>query len=238
MTLDIQKIVNDKITGMLENKEIQTKIEETIEKELLRTIADSVSDYNIRRILEEKIKKEVSDEVSTLSFSGYTTKIIKQVAQIIEKEQNKDLADKVLKEFNALYIQPENEKLTVDKIIDLYIDYIKQDEDNRDKTVYYSIDEEQPYYTKYVTIKLSTDDNFDTNYGNNTFKITLSNLENKDEYKISTVYDDCTYPNNITKYLKLGYLNSFEKAIINAYYNNTPITDINIKSGSVDLWDY
>lgn len=236
MTLDIQKIINDKVTGMLENKEIQQKIEETIEKELLRTIADSVSGYDIRRILEEKIKKEVSDEVSTLSFSGYTTKIVKQVAQIIEKEQNKDLAEKVLKEFNALFIQPENEKLTVDKIIDLYLDYIKQDEDNRDKTVYYSVDEEQPYYTKYITIKLSTDDNFDTDYGNNTISIKLSNsFENKDEYTISTVYDDCY--NNITKNLKLGYLNSFEKAIINAYYNNTPITDINIKSGSVDLWE-
>ena len=48
MTLDIQKIINDKVTGMLENKEIQQKIEETIEKELLRTIADSVSGYDIR----------------------------------------------------------------------------------------------------------------------------------------------------------------------------------------------
>lgn len=240
MTLDIQKIVNDKITGMLENKEIQTKIEETIENVLIRTINDSISNYDIRNILENKMKKEVSETVETLDLSGYTNKIIQYIGQIIENEQNKDLSEKIKNEFNQLF-NNKKEKISQDDIINAYEEYIKNTQDEwYDKTIYFDVTTRSDYgSSKWIDIKISTSSEFSDSYFDDTYKISLTNdYNNPEKFHIVGIYENGDWHKDLTKKIKFGYINSFEKLLINAFYNETPIVELREIEDERQLGDY
>ena len=236
--LDLKTIINNKITNMLENKVIQEKIEKTIEDVLLRTITDSISNYDIRNILEKKMKDDVSECVKDLDLTGYTNKIIQQIGQIIEKEQNKDLSDKILQEYNSLFVS-KKDKITEQQIIDAYEEYIKETQDNYyDKTIYYDVKVEQRYYSEWVEIKLSLNEDFDDSYFSETYRITITNdINNKDFFYITSIYENGDFYKDLTKRLKSGVINSFEKLLINAFYNKTPIEEIHEHDGSRSLGD-
>lgn len=240
MTLNIQEIINDKITGMLENKEIQEKIETTIENVLLKTISDSISNYDIRNILEAKMKKEVSESVELLDLTGYTNKIIQQIGQIIEQEQNKDLAEKIKNEYNHLFIN-KKEKITQEEIISAFEEYIKNNNDDwYDKTIYWDVTLKNEYGSSiWVDFKISLSSDFGNSYFDETYKITLTNnYKEPDKFHIVGIYEKGDFREDLTKKIKLGYLNSFEKLLINAFYNETPIVELEEEQNENQLGDY
>ncbi len=240
--LDIQNIVNEKVASMIDNSEIQKKIEDTVEKELLNAIAHSVSNWEIQKILKNKIETEISTSLSILDFKGYTNKIIKQIANIIEKEQNKELADKVLKEFKDLYIKPENLEFTLDELISKYTEYVKEMDDDEycDKYANWKITDNTPglTYSKWYKILLSTNEDFETDYGNYTYEIQLQSIDREfKKFKITSIYEDGKYSKDLTKRLKLGILGSFEQFLINVYYNEIPIIEVEEEDGEKYLGD-
>lgn len=233
-TIDVKGIVADKIQTMLDDQTIKNKIEETIEKDILRTISESVSSYEVKNILEKKLKDDISQQISTISLTGYTKRILDQIKLIIESQQNKDLSDKVIKIFEDLYLPNCDKELTQDDIIQKYEESIKDYYDYSDeKQICYRISQETGYtYSSGYKILLSTNDDFEKN--NDTYEISLINIGNSDKFKIVSIYEDREYSKDITKRIKICTFNSFERFLLNSYFNEVAIIDLKEDQGEYD----
>lgn len=94
MTLDISKIVSDKIKELDENKIIEQAIQSKIESVITSAVDDAFS-YEFSRKISQKIKEQVGDIASSISLTSYNTMVSNTVKNILQAELNEDLANKV-----------------------------------------------------------------------------------------------------------------------------------------------
>ena len=224
--LNITEIVNNKINSMLESNEIKEKIEKTVENNILSIIGDSVSDYNIRRIIGDKIKKDVSAEVEQISFKGYTARVIENLKNTVESCANEAMTEKIIAQFKETFMPLSDSAISVRKLFDKYIEVRKDYYDPSDN--YY----ESQYGFAYIKnsdyssggnwLDMWFSVNEDYESDNNTFRVTFYKT-GECEYKITSIYDENLIQKDLTKKIKIGYLDPFERYLMNAYYNETPI---------------
>lgn len=226
MNINISEIVNNKISEMEKNKVVEKAIEDTIHKTVLSSITDALGDYKLKRIITEKIEKEVSQVVSKLGFTAYNTFIVNEVKKIMEGAVSEDLIIKIEKTFKDMLInKKENIKLSeICKEFKSYMcNYTDEEEQHELETFHISIKEEEEYgwincvFSKEESEKYSSRDSV-------TFTI-HRNYKEKNKGTLGCVYID---GNNIDKKTKFGYMNSFEILILNLVYNKTSVEiDVN-----------
>lgn len=122
MNIDINAIVNNKLKEM----------EENIEKAIVKGIKGVLDSYALKRQIEDKIEKQVSEVVKEIGFTGYNSFIAEKVKMITEDVCREDIANKIQKTFNDLLIvKRENVKLS--EIFEKYKDYMDENTDEEDK---------------------------------------------------------------------------------------------------------
>lgn len=132
MNIDINAIVNNKLKEMEENKTIEKLLEENIEKAIVKGIEGALDSYALKRQIEDKIEKQVSEVVKEIGFTGYNSFIAEKVKMITEDVCREDIANKIQKTFNDLLIvKRENVKLS--EIFEKYKDYMDENTDEEDK---------------------------------------------------------------------------------------------------------
>ncbi|NFQ87512.1 hypothetical protein FDG04_20065, partial [Clostridium sporogenes] len=104
MNIDINAIVNNKLKEMEENKQIEKLLEENIEKAITNGIEGALESYSLRRQIEDKVEKQVSEVVKDIGFTGYNGFIAEKIKQITEDVCRDDIADKIQKTFNELLV--------------------------------------------------------------------------------------------------------------------------------------
>lgn len=242
--LNITEIVTNKINTMLEDETLKNTLESTIEKLTIETIKDSISNYSIRQIFEEKIKEEVSSAVKDLSFKGYASYIISNLKKAVNEQTQKAISEDVIKYFNELYLPKEDKVLKVREFFDAYVEQMKGEEYDEEKYAYMNVgDKECPYgYSRFVKILVSLNDDYNDDEDSHTYEIRLVNIDNSEnEFKIMNIYEDKKYHKDIAKRVKFGYLGKFERMVLNAFFNETKIIindeDVDSYEDFVFSWD-
>lgn len=119
MNIDIQEIVNAKLKEMEEGKVLENLISSTVEKAVTNAVTDAIDGYSIRRILEDKIEKDVKAGVADIGFTAYNTLIVNKVRELMESIVKEDLATKVTGLFENVLIN-KRETIKLSEIIEEY----------------------------------------------------------------------------------------------------------------------
>lgn len=96
-TIDISKIVSDKLAAMDAGGIIQAKIEENIEKTVLSAIEGAFNSYELRRTISDRLKEQLPDIVQGIGFDGYSRFLADTIQQLVISGLKND-AKKVLTE--------------------------------------------------------------------------------------------------------------------------------------------
>lgn len=223
--LNITQIINDKVDSMLKNETLKKEIEDTVQEEIISTIRRSISNYDIRHIFENKIKNEVSEAVEQIGFKGYANLVIKNLQSAIEAQAGQAINEEVLKYFKELYMPLENTSLTVTKLFEKYVDMAQSDDYDDDTYAFMCVEKDNSHivtYSKWVKILVSLDEEY-REENSKTYEITLINIgDSENKFKIASIYEDRKYSKNLTGRVKFGFLDSFERFILSAYFNETP----------------
>lgn len=222
MNIDINAIVNNKLREMEENNTIEKLLEENIEKAITKGIEGALDSYSLKRQIEDKVEKQVSEVVKEIGFTGYNSFISEKVKMITEEICREDISEKIQKTFNEiLVVKRENVKLS--EIFEKYRDYMNENTDEADK---YSLEnfwvsvEESEY--GWITFKMAKEktDRYSRSEDNYIEFTVHPNRDNKEIGSMSTVYIG---DRRLETVLKLGTLSEIESLITNIYYNKTPI---------------
>ena len=68
MNIDIKAIIDNKIEEMDKNNEVQKCIEEGIQKAIISGVKEALDGYSIKRIIEDKMKEQVSQNLESLDL--------------------------------------------------------------------------------------------------------------------------------------------------------------------------
>ncbi|MBQ3566033.1 MAG: hypothetical protein IJA12_02525, partial [Oscillospiraceae bacterium] len=229
MSIDINKIVQAKISDMEENGEIKKHLEDKVEALILDSVSYALDDYNLKRKIREKVEQQISPCLDTLNFSGYNLFICQKIKQISEDYLSKDISLKVVDMFEKMFIH-KRESIKLSEIFEAYREWITEhlDDDEKyeyDNEFYASVDIDNDY-TCFIDCVLSktepeksylnTDrkDIYAADYG-----FTISKYTTDENGRIFSVYFN---GNKITDFLKVASYNKFETLLLNLYYNETP----------------
>lgn len=217
--LDIQGIINQKVNEMNESKIFEKTIQETLEKIILKAVADSLNSYTLRNQIEDKLKKQVSVVIDDISFEGYNSFIVEKLKQIINGTCKKDIEEKIKKTFEDILVL-KRESIKLSDIFKSYKEWVCGDTEESEK-----YDLEGQFYVKFEK----------SDYG--WYNVEL-NKEKPECYEDRHVIKFTIHDNrdgsgwignlyisgyNIKKTVNFGYLNEFESLILNLKYNQTPI---------------
>lgn len=229
MNIDINAIVNNKLKKMEENKQIEKLLEENIEKAITKGIEGALDSYSLKRQIEDKVEKQVSEVVKDIGFTGYNGFITEKIKQITEDVCRDDIADKIQKTFNELLVV-KRENIKLSEIFEEYRDYMCESTDEYEKyqleNFWIDVNEDEEY--KWLTFKMAKEKPSGYSYRNeeNYIEFTIhrkSKNEDEEDYKkgwLGTVY---VGEKNLKDTLKLGNMSKVESLIANIYYNETPI---------------
>lgn len=230
MSIDINKIVQAKISDMEENGEIKKRLEEKAEALILDSISSALDDYNLKRKIKEKVVQQISPCLDTLNFSGYNSFICQKIKQISEDFLSKDISLKVVDMFEKMFVH-KRESIKLSEIFDAYREWITGYLDDNEKyendnTFYASVDIDNDY-TCFIDCALSetepeksylnTDhkDIYAADYG---FRISKNRTD--ENGRIFSIYFN---GHKIEDFLKVASYNKFETLLLNLYYNETPV---------------
>ncbi len=244
--LNISEIVQNKINSMIENETLKKEIENTIEKEIISQIRDSISCYDVRDIFGKKIKQEVSETIEQISFKGYANLVVEQIKQAVNANAQKILTDEVMQYFNDLYLPNEDKVLTVKELFNKYTEMAKNSLEDTSEEVYsyMNVQKYKPSfltYSKWVKIFVSLNDEYKEE-DSKTYEIELLNISGEEnKYKIVSIYEEKRRTKDLTERLKFGYLDSFERFLMRAYFNKTVFeikeSDFDTYENLVYSWD-
>ncbi|NFL75344.1 hypothetical protein FDB81_06280 [Clostridium sporogenes] len=229
MNIDINAIVNNKLKEMEENKQIEKLLEENIEKAITNGIEGALESYSLRRQIEDKVEKQVSEVVKDIGFTGYNGFIAEKIKQITEDVCRDDIADKIQKTFNELLVV-KRENIRLSEIFEEYRDYMCESTDEAEKyqleNFWIDVNEDEEY--RWLTFKMAKEKPSKYLYRNEEDYIEFtihrkSYKEDEEGYTkgwLGTVY---VGEKKLKDTLKLGNMSKVESLIANIYYNETPI---------------
>lgn len=132
MELDINKIVDEKITSMLTNGEIEKLIATGVENNLKKAIQSATEDYNWKRTIEEGLEKVIGEVASKVNFSAYANFLRDRMNDQINRYAKNDMINLMRDSFEKVYLKvPENIKLS--DILNKYKEYVEDNLDIDDK---------------------------------------------------------------------------------------------------------
>lgn len=240
--LDVTGIVTNKIDNMIKDEVFKKEIEKQVENQVKGMISSSINDWEIKRKFEEKIKNEVSSAVNQISFTGYANLVIKNLKKAVEDSAEKVITEDVIKYFNDLYLPSGDKKITISELFNIYVKEMKQKKYEDETSAYINVEKDGRTYSNWVKVLVSLNEDFGEN-DSRTYEIEMiQKHESTNEYTIAWVYEDRKYSKNMTERVKFGYLDSFERLLMSAYFNETPIVinedDFGYDEQVVYSWDY
>lgn len=232
MKIDIQEIVNAKLKEMEEGKVLETLITSTVEKAVTKAVTDAIGGYSIKRILEDKIEKDVKAGVEQVGFTAYNTLVTEQVSNLINTVLKDDLAEKVQRIFEQIMIN-KRESIKLSEIIDEYkklyedMDYDEY-RDLEDGHFYVDWEEEQDGSFRHLKLIMAQEQQdkssglYSSNYsGSEDKKLELRLCSYKDKNaSISSVRFEGKKLNDLST---LRRISDFEALLMNLYLNKTEV---------------
>jgi hypothetical protein len=230
MNINIQEIVDQKITEMDASGVIAKMIEEMIEKAILRTVTDTFESYHLRRTLQDKLEKEVSEVAASIGFTAYNSFIAQKLKEVSEGAVRADIVDKIEKTMDSILIT-KRESIKLSEIFEQYRNWLNDSEDEQDKH------DREKFHVKFeedhlgwYNIELAKEkpDRWHSSLSDG-IKFAL----HKSSIKPGWGWIGSTYINDydVKKKWKFGNMSEFECLLVNLVYNETPI-EIDIENES------
>lgn len=221
--LDITGIVTNKIDNMIKDDVFKKEIEEQVEKQVKNMISSSIDNWEIKRKFEDKIKSEVDSAVNQISFTGYANLVIKNLKKAVEDSAEEVITEDIIKYFNDLYLPSGDKKITISELFNIYVEEMKKEDYDDETNAYIKVENDGRTYGNWVKVLVSLNDDF-AEEDSKTYEIELvQKHESTNEYTIAWVYEDRKYSKTMTERVRFGYLDSFERLLMSAYFNKTPI---------------
>lgn len=219
--MDIKKLVEDQTTKLVESGELEKMVAENVEASIRKVIADKFGGYSFQRDLEKKLSEEIEPVLKEISFSGYRDVIIDRIKNILTGLIDSDLIDKVEKSYKDIFI-PTGEPMKMSDFFNIVRkEYL--DEDGGSYEEYFSVDisddEGESDTFRHITIKFDEDDS-PRNHSNE-FRMSSYKGEMFTIYNLKT--EHLSYEKDNKALLKVKYLKTFERVLLNAYVNEQPI---------------
>ena len=247
MNIDIQALVNAKLKEMEEGKVLENLISNTVESAVTKAVKDAIDGYSIKRIIEDKIEKDVKKGVEAVGFCAYNTIVAEQVKNLIDSVIKDDVAEKVNKIFTEVMIN-KREKVKLSEIVEEYrkiyedIDYEEAQElDEGHFRVYWEEDDDRDnfvWYTICFSMKEQAERSSSYGYrsyltGDNEKKIKLRLLKYKEN---DTTISSAEFEGkDISKMDTLRNMSNFEAFIMNLVLNKTQV-EIDITEDDIDTY--
>lgn len=230
MSIDINKITQEKITAMEESGEIREHIEENLKKLVMSSVTSALEGYEIRRKIQEKIKSQVSPCLDALDFTAYNSFICEKFRQITEEYLKKDIARKISETFDSIFML-KRESIKLSEIFVAYrqwlIDDLEENEQYELNNEFYASVEEDSKYGRWLECGLSKEapeksfmgsrkDIYTCDFG---FTVGSATSDRKIGKIISVYFEG----SSVKEVLKINSYNKFQSLLLNLYYNETPI---------------
>lgn len=222
MTIDINRIMQEKLNQMEEGGILQKKIEETIEKCLVDSISNAFSSWDFRKSIETQLKSCVSTLAQDCGLSAYNAFISNHVRALVSELLEDDLKKKLQASVDDILLQ-KHENVKLSDIFKKYREHVMNTvdaDDQYDRETFVSqlhIREDGPSFTFY-TCQFSP------------FSEWESDEDETVEFRI------CQYkgtPSNINrliiggtdmaKALRMSRFDDFDRYVLNLFFNKTEI---------------
>lgn len=130
--LDINEIVQSKLTDLAESKTIETEIQKTIESTILKEVRDTFSSYEFRKVIGNRLTAQFSQCFEKIDFSSYNGFILNALTSLIETRCKQDIIEKAKQQINdMLFVKRESIKLSW--LANKYTEYLNDRLDEEDK---------------------------------------------------------------------------------------------------------
>lgn len=240
MNIDIQALVNAKLKEMEEGKVLENLISKTVESAVTKAVTDAIDGYSIKRVIKEKIEKDVKAGVEEVGFCAYNTIVADQVKNLINSVIKDDVAEKLNKIFTDVMINKrETIKLSeiVDKYKELYDDLEYDELDGLDEGHFHVVwdNEDTEYRSKHITIIFSHKEQkirrgiYSNHYEGDSEKkleLCLSRWKDEETANISRITFEEAKLNDLKT---LRNMSNFEAFLANLYLNKTTV-ELDIES--------
>lgn len=230
MSIDINKIAQEKITEMEKNGEIKKHLEEKLQKLILDSVSSALSGYDVQKKIKEKIESQIAPCLDALDFTAYNSFICEKVKQITEEYLKEDIAKKISDTFEGVFML-KRESIKLSEVFVEYrkwlIDDLEENEQYELNNEFYaSIEDEKGYWLECSISKeqpsndsiycSNRKDIYTCDFG---FRVHKKYNQNGIGY-IGSVYFEGS---SVKDVLKITSYNKFQSLLLNLYYNETPV---------------
>lgn len=233
MTIDISKIINDKLAEMDADGSIEAYISEQTEKTVKDAIKESFGSYRLKNAIEDKIVENFPEIVKDIGLAAYNTHLAETVRKLIISGMEEDAGTKIVEAVNSILCQ-KVDKITLSELlkkwrahIDLDDEDVKRDHNEDDDGFTCALKERRKYsdsHFKYYSIFLDEEGNkeFD-DLEDFDIVIRLEGCWWGDREKSTTIEDIYFRGARLTKEFIHHTPDRFEQFLLNLYLNKTPI---------------
>ena len=230
MSIDINKIAQEKITEMEKNGEIKKHLEEKLQKLILDSVSSALSGYDVQKKIKEKIESQIAPCLDTLDFTAYNSFICEKVKQITEEYLKEDIAKKISDTFEGIFML-KRESIKLSEIFEEYrkwlIDNLEENEQYELNNEFYaSMEDEEGYWLECCISKEKQTNNSIYSVGRKDiytcefgFRVHKKYDQNGVGY-MGSVYFEGSSVNDV---LEITSYNKFQSLLLNLYYNKTPV---------------
>jgi hypothetical protein len=222
--MNVEEIIKNKTQELIESGQIQSLIEEKIGKSVEKVIDSLFGGYSFQKDIEKKLSEEIDPLLKTIDLSAYKEIVHARAEQIIKSTLDSDLEKKASEQYNLLFCSDKKE-IKLSEIIDLIIEEFRENSYDVDRecfTLVHELREERGFYR--LNIYFDKENEYEKDTCGYHFEL-LKYGEDGD-YKISKL--SMAYKDIVENRLMLfnpGYLNNFERLLLNAYLKKTKIIE-------------
>lgn len=223
MNINVTEIIQSKINELQNEGAVEKAITETFKTALIKAVTDSLDSHNIRRIITDKMTKQVSKVLEQLDFQSYNGFMIEKMSQIINEICREDICQKAEKKFKDLFLC-QTKEIKLSSIFEKYREIACENVDESDK--YNRIDE--GWHCKcelsphgWIDCELDYEEGSHNYRSDSKIAFTVHrDYDNKTKGKILTLYLDGY---SVKEKFKFGCLNDVELMLVQAIINEIPI---------------
>lgn len=231
MNINVNEVFENKLAQLEQEGFIEKLIDESVETTIKKAITEAFESWEVKRKIEDKIKKEIDSSLDLLDFSSYNQFMVDKMNNLIKTAKDVDLNNKIEAMLNEFF-KADSSELNLSGLLEEYRKQLIDGSDCGD----YSIDDrfgliidKEFKYTTYIYI----DEKIETGY--------LSREKHKYQYKYQLqinnetgVIDKLKIDGLDTdKVLRFGFMDNFEGKLVRSYFNKTKI-NIDVDEDDVD----
>lgn len=231
MKLDIQEIINNKLSEMAQNKTIETQIQTSLENTILSSVSSSFGGYEFKRLIEGKVTEVLGESMKKFDFSAYQGFITDYFNKLINNTLKEDLRNKVEQSFNQILFT-KRESIKLSEIYNIYRDYLLEELDEDEKyslSNHFYHDISQSEYTINIKLGRSEPTRFSCDDDSVVFEIWPEKETIGANNEIGKLWRVDIEGKKVGEQLAFGNLSDFELLMTNLYFNKTKI--------EIDVWD-